>query len=238
MNALLKPVTTIARRPTLNEPDRRLYMRSYLLMRTLVGALALALPVVLVVGDRYGFARKPAYGRGSLSIYYYAGMRDVFVGGLCATAVFLITYKVIEKNLDNTLSILAGFGALGVALFSTARPSKSFPLTRLQERLGETAVEVVHYTSAIVFIASLGLICIFFGIREGKRTPRTDKRPPTFWRLYHFGCAAVMVLASIFAVVCGRIGHPTNSLLIAETACVWAFGASWLMKGLELDVLL
>jgi hypothetical protein len=45
-------------------------------------------------------------------------------------------------------------------------------------------------------------------------------------------------LAAIFAGVFGAVGHPKNSLLIAETACVWAFGASWLMKGLELDVLL
>lgn len=33
-------------------------------------------------------------------------------------------------------------------------------------------------------------------------------------------------------------GWPDKGLLIAEAIAVWAFGASWLMKGLELDVLL
>lgn len=30
---------------------------------------------------------------------------------------------------------------------------------------------------------------------------------------------------------------PSRSLLYGEAVAVWAFGASWLMKGLELDML-
>jgi len=33
------------------------------------------------------------------------------------------------------------------------------------------------------------------------------------------------------------VGEPKKALLIGEAFSVWAFGASWLMKGLELDIL-
>lgn len=36
--------------------------------------------------------------RGSLSAYYHSGIRDLFVGSLCVTAVFLITYKMFEHT--------------------------------------------------------------------------------------------------------------------------------------------
>jgi hypothetical protein len=32
-------------------------------------------------------------------------------------------------------------------------------------------------------------------------------------------------------------GGPTRSALIGQTVAAWAFGASWLLKGLELDML-
>jgi hypothetical protein len=35
-------------------------------------------------------------------------MRDVFVGVMTATDVFLFTYKISEKNLDNLASLFAG----------------------------------------------------------------------------------------------------------------------------------
>ena len=51
-------------------------------------------------------------------------------------------------------------------------------------------------------------------------------------------CAGIIVAALILAAVAGITGWPDKGLLIAEAVAVWAFGASWLMKGLELDVLL
>ena len=98
----LKPVATVHPRPA--DPGTARYIRSYLIMRALVGALGIALPFALVLIDGWGFDGHP-FPRTSLSAYYYSGTRELFVGALCAIGVFLITYKVAEINLDNTLSL-------------------------------------------------------------------------------------------------------------------------------------
>lgn len=220
-----------------------LYLKSYLFMRTVIGFIGIALPVTLLLGDLL-FLKGGVLPRGSLSAYYHSGMRDVFVGTLSMTAIFLITYKVFEHHLDNTLSMLAGVAALGVALFPTGRPGASdAPLTGLQERLGETTVAAIHYSCAVVFIASLAVMSYYFGVREGNRSQRRDNRTarmsPQFWQRFHWGCATAIALAALFIVVTKWTGRLDNySLLIGETVAVVAFGLSWLMKGLELEVLL
>ena len=163
-------------------------------------------------------------------------MREVFVGALCAIAVFLITYKVAERTLDNTLSWLAGISVLAVALFPTTT-SRDVDPTPLQERWGESVVGGIHYAAAAIFIGSLGVISFFFGVREGARPARPGRRSPTFWRNFHWLCAGAIAFAIVGIVVSELVGWPPKALLLGETLAVLAFGASWLMKGLELDIL-
>ncbi|GAA2611899.1 hypothetical protein GCM10010399_48480 [Dactylosporangium fulvum] len=114
----LDPQIEAPRRPSTAElgerSDRVLYLRSYLLMRAVIGFVGVALPFVLVLGD-WALEHGSLLAKGSLSAYFYSGMRDVFVGCLCVTGVFLMTYKVFEHTLDNLLSSVAGVAALGVA---------------------------------------------------------------------------------------------------------------------------
>lgn len=197
----------------INARGRILYLKSYLLMRTVIGAIGVALPILLFAGDAF-WLTGTWRARGSLSACYHSGMRDVFVGSLIVTGIFLITYKVFDHTLDNTLSTVAGVAALGVALFPTSRPpTATVPPTPLEVHLGEGHVAVVHYSCAGVFIVLLGVMCVIFGVREGKRTRqrvgRQARLSPTFWRWFHW-----------------------------ETGTVFAFGVSWFMKGMELDILL
>ena len=231
---LLRPELRVERPPAGQEVSR--YVRSYLLMRIFVGALGVALPFVLVLGDGLLFDGEP-FPRDSLSAYYYSGVRELFVGGLSATGIFLITYKVADRTLDNTLSIVAGMSALAVALFPTGPPAHVSQLTPLQEKLDADLVEVIHFTAAGTFIVALGVICFFFGVREGARPPRKGNRSPSFWRRYHWTCAGAIAAALVWILVTELIGRPSRSLLIGEAVSVWAFGASWFMKGLELDIL-
>lgn len=231
---LLKPQLRVE--PRSADPEASRYVRSYLIMRALVGALGVALPFMLVLGDGLGFDGDP-FPRGSLSAYYYSGMREVFVGALSATAVFLVTYKVAERSLDNTLSILAGIAVLVVVLFPTGLPADDVDLTPLQDRLGVRVVETVHYLAAAAFIVSLAVISFLFGVREGARPPRERKRSPTFWQAYHWTSAGLIGAALLWIGVTEVAGWPRTSLLIGEAVAVWAFGASWLMKGLEIDAL-
>ena len=234
MRPSLTPVTAVQPRP--EDADGKRYVRSFLLMRVMVGVIGIALPFALVLIDGIWFGGSP-FPRSSLSAYYYSGVRELFVGALCATGVFLVAYKVAEVNLDNTLSLLAGAAALGVALFPTDRP-RAVPLTPLQDELGETVVATVHYGSAVVFIVGLGVISFFFGLREGARPAVPGKRPPAFWRAFHWICAGVIAAMLLWVLVTEVFDvGPRESLLIGEAVSVWAFGVSWLWKGLEVDML-
>jgi hypothetical protein len=231
---LLQPELTVEPRPT--DPEAARYVRSYLIMRIFIGALGVVLPFMLVLSDGLAFDGDP-FPHGSLSAYYYSGARELFVGALSAIGVFLFTYKVASSTLENTLSILAGFAVAAVAIFPTGPPPEGTDLTSLQDLLGESVVTTIHYVSAAVFIASLAVISFFFGVREGSRAPREGRRSPTFWRWYHWSWAATIVVALLWIAVTQIIGSPDKALLIGEAVAVWAFGASWLMKGFELDTL-
>lgn len=243
-----RPTADELRRYAANEADANergaiLYLKSYLVMRAAIGFLGIALPIALFLGDAF-WLKGTMEARGSLSAYYHSGMRDVFVGALFATGVFLVTYRVVEHTLDNVLSIIAGVAVMGVALFPTTRPPEiGIPLTPLEARLGEQRVAVVHYVCAGIFIVLLGVISLIFGIREGRRSQERDgeaaRRSPTFWRRFHWGCAAAIGLALAFMGV-SEISRWFShySLIVGETAAVFAFGISWFMKGLELQILL
>jgi len=233
----LQPVETV--HPRTADPDTARYVRSFLIMRTLVGVLGIALPILLVLVDGVWFDAGPL--RESLSAYYYSGARELFVGGLSAIGVFLITYKVAENNLDNTLSLLAGLSVVVVALFPTSRPSNLIGLTALQNRWGESFVAGIHFVAAALFIFSLAVISYSFGKREGR--PREDgvpqRRSRRFWRTYHWICAALILAAFLWSGVTELTDlGPSRSLLYGEVVAVWAFAASWLWKGLEIRTLL
>ncbi len=236
----------ISLKPDIETPPRpasgaaREVVRSHLLMRTIVGVLGILLPILLVGGDIL-FLNARVSARGSLSAYYHSGMRDLFVGILAIAGTALVTYKVFRDDSrgENRLTIVAGIAAVGVALFPTGVPSDlSADPTPLQEKLGEGFVSGVHLISAVAFVGLLGLISIYFGIREAKRTDRTTttKMSPAFWATFHFTMAGVIVAAvAVIAITKGFKVWDDHSLLIGESVAVRSFGASWLAKGLELD---
>jgi len=237
MTGYLTPVRNVEPRPD-PDTDAGRYVRSYLWARVGVGVLGIVLPLVLVFLDKLAFHGNP-FVRGSLSVYYYSGMRDEFVGILSAIGIFLITYKVAERNLDNTASLLAGTSAIAIPLFPTGQPPYAHvSLTPLQKLIGEAWCTRVHFTASAVFLVSLTLITFFFGVREGNRPPRPGMHfSPASWRRFHWTCTALMVLALVWIVITLSVGWPPRALLIGEWVSAWAFGASWLGKGAELNVL-
>ncbi|MEI8411370.1 MULTISPECIES: hypothetical protein [unclassified Kribbella] len=235
-----QPAQDTGNRPDLPVDDGKiLYLKSYLVMRAVIGFIGLFLPIALLVGDIL-FLKGTTEARGSLSAYYHSGMRDVFVGSLCVTALFLITYKVFEKYRENVLSVIAGVAALGVAWLPTGRPAGSTsPATPLQERLGEGLVTTLHFICAAIFILSLAVISYDFGKREGVRRSRQSTFSSTFWRWLHWSCALAIVAAVLFMLLSKLIDGfgGRNAILIGETVAGLAFGLSWLTKGLELRIL-
>jgi hypothetical protein len=247
----LKPFFTpaapvIEKRPPPDELSGR-YVRSFLFLRLTIGFLGFALPLALVFIDWKAFNGDPV-PRDSLSVYYYSGMREVFTVTLGTIAFFLFAYKITERNLDNTLSILAGLAGMLIPLCPTSPPTGLNPqpaLTPLQELLSEKWTTRIHFGASAAFIALLGTVCWFFGRREGERTDPQGWVPRSFWKFWHSACAGAIGVAGVWILLTTKIfghgpvyhGHPYWSLLLGEWIATWAFGLSWLAKGAELKYL-
>ena len=196
-----------------------------------------------------------------MSAYYYSGMREWFVFSLATTGFFLIAYKITEKNLDNTASIMAGICAVLIAFFPTAPSSAGkaacdhltpvppvpaaklacIPPTPLQKAIGEGAVHAVHVAVSGGFILALGLISVLFGRREGARPRHGNRLPGHFWQWFHIGCAVAIGIGAVWIILAPTtrvINGPYWSLFAGETACVVAWGASWFAKGYEIQYVL
>lgn len=226
------PDVTTPARPSGDNPDEILYVRSYLLVRLMIGILGTSLPIALLVGD--GLLLSGEMPRASISAYYHSGLRDVLVAGLCIVGFFLMTYQLLHYNWDNVLSVIAGVAACFVAVFPTAGPS---PLTPIQELLGEACVSRIHLISAAVFILGLAAMSFLFGLRDGRRTDRACGG--AFWRRFHWGCALAIVAAVGHIVLTKWTGRgDEHAMFFGEAVATFAFGLSWLGKGLELDWLL
>ncbi len=124
------------------------------------------MPLWLFFGD-WGLFNGSPHPRGALSDYYYSGLRETFVAILAATGAFFVTYKVAEKNLDNTLSVVAGLSAFLIPIFPTARSSPAEPLNPIQSGMGEHTVQNIHRGASAAFLVSLMLLSYSFGRVKG-----------------------------------------------------------------------
>jgi hypothetical protein len=178
-------LSTFDREAAAKSKDALPFIGSYLWMRMAIGLLGVLLPVLLVLIDWWFLeTRRPI--RSSMSAYYHTSSGDLFVGGLFATGLFLVTYMAAKKRTyDYVLSTVGGVLVIVVALLPTARsgtelgvkdfkPSgdscTTYPgppvCNGFQNRWGEDVVRDVHQVSACTFVVLLAVLCVVFALRE------------------------------------------------------------------------
>ena len=191
---------------------------SYLDLRKAVGWIGVLLPFALVlVANSLGSG--PLIER-SISYYYHTVARDVFVGALCAVALFLFFYSGYD-DLDNWTGNVAGAFAIGVAWFPTTRCGPN-------EIIG-----LVHLVCAAGFFLSLSFFSIFRFTKTDDRDARTPEK--LVRNAIYYVCGGVMV-ASLFAMLVYMLVADDTAdripfVFVAETIGLIAFGVSWLTKG-------
>jgi len=189
---------------------------SYLALRNAIGWIGILLPFVLMAGMVLIFNGKVI--QKTISQYYYTGMRDVFVGSICAIALFLFFYKGYTKW-ENRVATLAGFFAIGIAWFPT---TLSGPL----DLAGN-----IHLICASIFFLILALFSIFFFTRGAAHpTKRKQKR-----NIIYVACGVIMIISLAAIIIFFQFllsTHPdSNFVFWAETITLIAFGISWITKG-------
>lgn len=195
---------------------------SYLDLRKAVGLIGLLLPFVLALGKL--LLEGPGL-QSSVSAYYHTVMGDVFVGSMCAMAVFFVSYRGYEDK-DALAGDLACLFALGIALFPVApQPAPSAS----QQMIG-----AVHLVSAVCFFLTLAYFAlVLFRKTDPSREPTPRKlmrnRVYTVCGYAILACLALAVLTKLL-----RWDHMYPQLAPVfwlEASAIVAFGLSWFVKG-------
>jgi hypothetical protein len=199
---------------------------SFFNLRRAIGIVGMALPVVLLLGNLF-------FGdhgiQSSISAYYYTGMRNVFVGAICAIAVFLLSYRGYER--DYRWTYVAGFFAILVALFPT---TPGIPNPTSQERI----IGSFHLIFAAIFFSALAGICFWLFTKtdvpkeELNNVSHKGKRIRN--RVYR-ACGWVIVACILLIVIVNTILSNTpvmqiKPVFILEFVALLAFGFSWIIK--------
>jgi protein-S-isoprenylcysteine O-methyltransferase Ste14 len=185
-----------------------------------IGIIGTALPFVLAFGNM--FLEGPGIQK-SVSAYYYTGMRNIFVGSLCAIAVLILTYRGHKG--DYFYLNLASIFAFGVAFFPTT------------PEIGATSREEIIGTFHLLFAAFFFLMLAIITLRLFRKTH--PNKPPTPRKelrngVYTFCGYSILACIALLAILKFMPDSPVNSLnpvFWLESIAVAAFGVAWLTKG-------
>jgi hypothetical protein len=162
-------------------------------------------------------------------------MRNVFVGSLCAVALFLWAYKGYKKDEndhkymipDNHAGNLAALFALGVAFFPANVGSDELT-SCIPVAYSHKVTGYFHLFWALSFFLMLAYFSIVL-FTKGK-----DRSENRLYRICGFtilGCIAVIILyIYLFKRIFPGLQH-IKPIFWLETIALWAFGISWLKKG-------
>jgi hypothetical protein len=195
---------------------------SYLTLRRAIGVIGSSLPFVLVVGKGLlgSWGIQP-----SISSYYYTGMRDVFVGALCATGVFLLSYRGYDRA-DAIASNLAGVFVVGVALLPTAPATGATPT--------QTMASYAHLTLASAYFLTLAYFSLVLFRKTNparQMTARKKQRNVVYTICGYTILACIGLIAVYYALFADSALQGAQPVFWLESAAVLAFGISWLTKG-------
>jgi hypothetical protein len=195
---------------------------SYLNLRKAVGFVALGLPFATAIP--WGVVHHAV--QTSISAYYYTGMRNLFVGALCAIAMFMFCAQGYDKW-DEIAGFFSALCAIGVAFFPTS------PAACASSR--QLLVGRVHYGFAVALFLTLAFFCLvlFKMSAEGHKITRQKiqrNRVYTACGIVILVSLALLPLLTLVFHVQWVFAHVAPGIFF-ETTSLLAFGVAWLTKG-------
>jgi len=204
---------------------------SYLLLRVLIGVIAVLLPFALILANWI-------IGHGvqsSVSGYYYTPMRNIFVGSLCAIGVFLISYDGYDLA-DRAITDVAGLCAICIACFPTTPAHQP---TARQVLIGD-----LHLTFACAAFVLLSVMAFRFAKRQPTPQGLTGWQRVQYafgftgpgdsqalaWERVVYRVSGGVILACVILIY-PLSSAAAHSLLVLETIMLVSFGLSWFVKG-------
>lgn len=211
---------------------------SFLAVRRAIGLLGLFLPLALIV---YGLLGGEGI-RASMSAYYYSPMREIFVGTLCAQAVFLWSYegyRPVDGDWlsDRNLSRAAALGAAGIALWPTT-PEGAVEVascTLTQCVMGVQGARLVHLAAAALFFGAMALTFLILFTRGDDREPMKQGANRIYRACGWTIIAALALIGLLQFTPLGARLAPWSPVFWLEVLASFAIAASWTVKGRSLQ---
>ena len=211
----------------MNAPDTD-YVVSYLTLRQMIGWIGLLMPFAVRLG---AYAFENIYSTGSISAYYYTGMRDTLVSTLVLVGALLACYRTPSWH-DNLVATVAGLAAIGIGLFPmdpsyAAEIVEKYPDITSGKCYLNRGLLGYHFIFVTTFLA---LACYLVSFRFSAFTPPNPTRHKLARNKIYKVCGTVMVVACLaiaYIIVAGR----GQSIFWPETFAVGAFAIAWLVKG-------
>jgi len=203
------------------QPTERSLVLTYLGLRKAIGIIGITLPFVLALGKM--LLESPGI-QGSISAYYYTVMRDVFVGAMCAIAVFMLSYRYEPR--DDLVGDITCVFALGVALFPTA------PELDASEHQGW--IGGLHLAFAAGFFLCLAYFCLALFRRTATDRQPTDRKllRNTLYAVCGYTILGCLVAVAVLAVLPSSVPiKQLKPVFWLEATAILAFGLAWLTKG-------
>jgi hypothetical protein len=205
-------------------PDRKKnQIISFLRLRTMIGALGILLPFILVISDSIANCKLGI--EFSISDYYDNGISgDLLVGVLFVLGFFLLSYRGYEP-IDSRLSNLGCLFALGVALFPTTSENN--------------LVHTLHFVFAFLLFTSFIIFSVYLFRKKDKNSTEPISAVKAARNKIYLTCGIIMIGCIIIIAlasfdVLGDASDKYNLVFWFETIALIAFGFSWITKGGEL----
>ena len=225
-----------------NKQLERQVRETYFFLRLGTGILALLFPLLLGI---VGKLAENTPLQESLSAYYYTGMRDVFVGVLCAIGFFLLLYKGFTKHENWALNI-AGVLAMGIAIIPMNCPGHlgtSLDCVAFSQVCRPFTASILHNTGSLhndcaaLFFLTIGYVSVFLS-GETLYLIKDDRREYYKHAYRVLGWAMLLIPPAAWAwfnfVQPGNANGMNYSVLAVEFAGIWIFAAYWLAKTFEI----
>lgn len=195
-------------------------IKSYIFLSFGIGLIAFLLPIALPLAGGYD-------GHYTISYFYHVGdlSRNILVGGLCATGVFLFLFHGLSR-LENWLLNLAGAAVIGVAMVP-------MPNNQGNDRL------TLHASFAMLFFGCIAIVAILLSKGRIKYIiyPPIKRR----FQVAYTAAGAAMVLMPAAVIALHMVGGRADldhRIYWAEAFGIWAFAAYWFVKTQEYRLLL
>lgn len=208
---------------------------SYIALRQAIGWLGVFLPLILIIGSGI-FSRNDYWLQPSISHYYYSVMHFAFLCVMILLGAILMFYTGASKT-ENRISTLAGIAAWLVAIFPTDFEG-FYGIPYLLKETVFTFSSILHFSAAFILFACFMYFCfVLFQNSDNNYTTEEaiakKKRRNKLYKTCGFVILGSIVIIALFSFdILPKESFP-DSTFYFECTALWAFGISWIIKGID-----